>query len=370
MGDIEKRNENLPQNTAGNDNAALPAKLRDSISGALSKITDKKTSVALASLVRHVEFASDVKAHLSRETILRAYIPKHLEEAWKAGDLKFMVKKDTGEQLGALVGKDSILNKGFVRIEEGYMPDPNLLHSLSGVAMQQQLAHMAAVLDDVRSRVIALQEAQDQRLLGKLRGMRAQLIQMRDATDPENRRGLALNAITVLNATRGEITQRLIGEMRKIPVAPENLIAALAKAFFSKDFRPNLVEGYDKIQELFGYYLAATQMLAYSYAFLDEERSYAAVFVPEPELMDKKALDKLIRAEIVVGDHDALWYKEPEEFLGRIKREAKRLFKADGDYIEVEFTGAQLLEALEDGRQEIEEQREEEGQTGSLRKGR
>ena len=53
MGEIEKRSENLPQNTSGNDNAALPAKLRDSISGTLSKITGKKgvrgTGVAYAS---------------------------------------------------------------------------------------------------------------------------------------------------------------------------------------------------------------------------------------------------------------------------------------------------------------------------------
>ena len=71
MGEIEKRSENLPQNTSGNDNAALPAKLRDSISGTLSKVTGEKASVALASLMRHVEFASDVKAHISRDTILR-----------------------------------------------------------------------------------------------------------------------------------------------------------------------------------------------------------------------------------------------------------------------------------------------------------
>lgn len=359
MGEIEKRSENLPQNTSGNDNAALPAKLRDSISGTLSKITGEKASVALASLMRHVEFASDVKAHISRDTILRAYVPKHLEEAWKAGDLKFMVKKDTGEQLGALVGNDSIMNKGFVRIEEGYMPDPNLLHSLSGVAMQQQLAHMAAVLDDVRSRVIVLQETQDHSLLGELRGMCQQLIQMRDATDPENRRQLANNAITVINTTRGKITQRLIDEMKNIPVAPDHLLGALWKAFISKDFKPKLVEGYDKIQELFSYYLAATQMLAYAYAFLDEEKSYAAVFAPDPELMDKAALDKLARAEIIVGDHDVLWYKTPEAFLGRIQRESKRLFAANDSFIEMEFTGAQLLEVLDDGRQGSEKDEEE-----------
>jgi len=363
MGDIEKRNENLPQNTSGNDNAALPAKLRDSVSGTLSKITDEKTSVVLASLLRHVEFAADFKAHLNRDTVLFAHVPKHLKEAYDAGELKFMVKKDTGEELGALIGDDSIMNKGFVRIEKGYMPDPGLLHGLSGIAMQQQLAHMAAVLDDVRSRVIVLQETQDHSLLGELRGMGQQLIQMRDAVDPENRRQLANNAITMLNNTRGKITQRLIDEMRNIPVAPEKLLAALWKAFISKDFKPKLVEGYDKIQELFGYYLAATQMLAYAYAFLDEEKSYAAVFVPDPELMDKAALGKLIRAEIIVGENDAMWYKTPEAFLGRIEHEAKRMFEAHNDYIEIEFTGAQLLEVLDNGRQETKTDEEESTET-------
>ena len=345
MSEIIKRSEQQVGKPLGLNEKCLPVTVRDKITSALSKMTEDKASTTLASLLRSVETGSSVANTINRDLVYLARIPKNLEGGVRSGELGFMQKADTGEMLGAIVGPDH-LNRGFVRIEEGYMPSPDLLHSLSNLAMQQQLAHMAEVIDDVRSRVIVLQETYDKALYGELRGMHQQLIQMRDTQDPATRKSLATGAITSINKTRGRIEQRLIDELAKLPEAPATMLRALLKTFLTKGFKADLCDGYDKIQELFSYYLTASQLLAYIYAFLDEPAAYDDVFVPSPELLDNPNIRKLTLAEVCVGSIEDAWYKQPQEYLGRIQHESQRLFCDTRDYIEIEVTGKQLLEAL------------------------
>lgn len=345
MSEIIKRSEQQVGKPLGLNEKCLPVTVRDKITSALSKMTEDKVSTTLASLLRSVETGSSVANTINRDLVYLARIPKNLEGGVISGELGFMRKADTGEMLGAIVGPDH-LNRGFVRIEEGYMPSPDLLHSLSNLAMQQQLAHMAEVIDDVRSRVIVLQETYDKALYGELRGMHQQLIQMRDTQDPATRKSLATGAITSINKTRGRIEQRLIDELAKLPEAPATMLRALLKTFLTKGFKADLCDGYDKIQELFSYYLTASQLLAYIYAFLDEPAAYDDVFVPSPELLDNPNIRKLTLAEVCVGSIEDAWYKQPQEYLGRIQHESQRLFCDTRDYIEIEVTGKQLLEAL------------------------
>lgn len=345
MSDIIKHSEQQISQPIGGNDRCLPAAVRDKITSTLSKITEGKVATTLASLLRSVETGSSVANTINRDLVYLARIPKHLESGVRAGELGFMQKADTGEMLGAIVGPDH-LNRGFVRIEEGYMPTPELLRSLSNLAMQQQLAYMAEVINDVRSRVIVLQETYDKSLYGELRGMHQQLIQMRDTQDPTTRKSLATGAITSINNTRGKIEQRLIDELAKLPEAPATMLRALMKTLLTKGFKSDLCEGYDKIQELFSYYLTASQLLAYIYAFLDEPAAYDDVFVPSPELLDNPNIRKLSLAEVCVGSIEAAWYKHPQAYLGRIQHESQRLFCDSKDYIEIEVTGKQLLEAL------------------------
>ena len=174
MSDIIKHSEQQVSQPIGRNDKCLPAAVRDKITSTLSKMTEGKAATTLASLLRSVETGSSVANTINRDLVYLARIPKNLEGGVRAGELGFMQKADTGEMLGAIVGPDH-LNRGFVRIEEGYMPTPELLRSLSNLAMQQQLAHMAEVINDVRSRVIVLQETYDKSLYGELRGMHQRL---------------------------------------------------------------------------------------------------------------------------------------------------------------------------------------------------
>lgn len=87
-------------------------------------------------------------------------------------------------------------------------------------------------------------------------------------------------------------------------------------------------------------------LLGYAYAVVGENRAYARVFTPDSELMNNANLVKLIHAEkmFVTAPEDA-WYKNTDEYLGRLGREAQKLF-ADNSVCQIELTGTELQEVL------------------------
>ena len=351
-GDMKPRNEIIKVGPA--DDRNLPATTRDKIAKGLANINDANISKALTAIFSKAEITADAVKYIQRGTVYLAEVPKKLQADFTAGRLKFM-EKSSGEMVGEIVGLNNFGNKGHVIIKEAGMLHSDIPHDLTTIAMQQQLAQMAAVLDEVRSRVIEIQKTYDESLLGELRGMRDQLAQVQNVDDLENQRDLIKGAITQLNLTRGKITQRLIAEMHKMPDVPEATWRSIFRSLLNKDFRDNVESGYEKIQELFGYYLTSSELLAYAYALLGESRTYEDIFTPDSELLKESSLANLIRSEKVLGICEERWYSAPNMYLGRVKSEAKQIFLSKPDTIMIEVTGEQIMEAIENVEQGTEE---------------
>lgn len=209
---------------------------------------------------------------------------------------------------------------------------------------------MTEVINDVRSRVIALQESHDSDLFGSIKGMHQQLLQIKDAKNPDTRKQLTANTITVLNEVRGKAETAILNALKDIADVPDSDVSIIGKIIRDKNFLANTVEQYNRIEELFSYYLTATQLLGYAYAFLDEPQSYEDIFSPSPELIDNPNLQKLLLAENLFEETiGETWYKNPEKYLQEIKEQSHTLFLESHDTIEIEITGKELLEAIEYG---------------------
>jgi len=343
------------------DDRSLPAATRDKIAKGLENINEANISKALIAIFGQVELSADVIKYIQRGTVYLAEVPKKLQKDFIGGRLKFM-EKSTGEMVGEIVGPNNFGNRGHVIIKDAGVFHSNIPHDLTTIAMQQQLKQMAAVLDEVRSRVVELQKTYDGSLLGELRGMRDQLAQVQSIDDLENQRDLVKGAITQLNLTRGKITDRLIEEMKKIPEVPRSGLSRLIKTITHEGFRERVVSGYEKTQELFGYYLTASELLAYAYALLGESGTYENIFSPDGELLMDSSLENLKQSEKILGICDERWYSSPNKYLGRIKREAQKVFLSKPESITIEITGDQIMEAIESVGSEKER---ENGKTGS-----
>ena len=324
----------------------LPMKLKESITSALANITEEKALNLISQSLEGDAIRKKAEAIINKETIYVAKIPRKLDGAFDAGLLDFMTDSKTGENLGILVnGKNRI--QGHVNIEQ-MSKSVDMASNIATLAVQQQMAQMTEVINDVRERVIALQEGHDQDLFGSIIGMHQQMAQMSDAKNEEVRKGLAINAITELNKVRGQLQSTIIKALKDMPILPQGDIKIAWEIAKDKTYLERATEAYDRIEELVSYYLAATQLLGYAYAFLGEESSYEDVFCPCPELLDDELLNKLVNAEaIYVEDIEDAWYKNPEQYMLQIKDASQRLFShKENDVIELEISGQKLLEAL------------------------
>ena len=352
ISDKQPRNEIIKAGQA--DDRNLPATTRDKIVKGLTAINGANICRTLTTIFSKAEITADSVKYIQRGTVYLAEVPKKLQKDFSEGKLRFM-EKSSGELVGEIVGPNNFGNKGHAIIKDAGILHSDIPHDLTTIAMQQQLAQMAAVLDEVRSRVIELQKTYDESLLGELRGMRDQLAQVQNVDDLENQRDLIKGAVTQLNLTRGKITQRLIAEMQKIPDVPEATWRSIFRSLFNKDFKDDVESGYEKIQELFGYYLAASELLAYAYALLGESRTYEDIFTPDSELFMNSGLANLKRSEKVLGISKERWYSAPSKYLGRVKTQAQRIFLSIPDTIMIEVTGEQIMEAIENVNQGTEE---------------
>lgn len=340
----------IPSGSA--DDRSLPATTRDKITKGLSNINNANISKALTTVFQQADLGADFARYIQRGKVYLAEIPRKLQSEFDEGKVKFMTIKDTGEQVSELVGPNNFGTRSHMIIKDADIVHSNIPHDLATIAMQQQLAQMAAVLDEVRSRLIEMQQTYDASLLGELRGMRDLLAQVQTVKDLETQHDLIKGAIVDLNKTRGKITERLIDEMKKMPEVPDSAFKRVFRTFWKEGYRDNVVSGYEKIQELFGYYLAASQLLAYAYALIGEEQVYETIFTPDSELGNKQFLHNLINSEGIIGIEGERWYSNPQRYLGYVLEEAKRLFVQKSDVIAIELTGEQLLEAVENVRAE------------------
>lgn len=329
------------------DTKSLPAAFKEKILNALSDIKEEKLLEFLSTSFNFEEIRQDVFKVIHRETIYIARIPKKFDAERNQGILDFMIDSKTGENLGVLVSKKHKI-RGFVQIEEIVKTD--IAENISNIAMHQKLALITEVINDVRSRVIALQEGHDSDLFGSIKGMHQQLLQIKDARNPDTRKQLTANAITVLNEVRGKAEAAIINELKNISDMPHTDIGIMGKILRDKNFLSDTIMRYDRIEELFSYYLTATQLLGYAYAFLDEPQSYEDIFAPNQELIANPNLHKLFLIENLYEEAiGETWYKNPERFLLEIKEKSHSLFQEDSDTIEIEITGKELLEVIENG---------------------
>ncbi|MCI8466268.1 MAG: hypothetical protein HFI63_10540 [Lachnospiraceae bacterium] len=188
------------------DTKSLPIALKEKITIALSGIADEKMLAFLSTSFNSEEIRQDAMRIIRKEATYIARIPKKLDAVMNQGLLDFMTDSKIGENLGVLVDQKH-KSRGFVQIEKSVRPD--MVENITNIAVQQQLIHMTEVINDVRSRVIALQESHDSNLFGSIKGMHQQLLQIKDAKDPNTRKQLTAHAITALNEVRGKIIQLL-----------------------------------------------------------------------------------------------------------------------------------------------------------------
>lgn len=297
-------------------------------------------------------------------------IPEKHQKAVNEGKLRFMCDAASGLPNGQLIDEEGKIRGKITLRKAASKPDVSSEEKrfqyqveavkrhhnavigqfnqlkLQNMAIMQQLMQITETVNDIRTRVIALQDAHDDDLIGGMMGIKEELLQIRDTRQLELQRPLLANAIHDLNRDRGRIQQALLRALNEMPDVPRTGFILFCKLATKDSYASEIEENFSRAQRLFSLYLTATMLLGYAYAFAGEERAYGDVFMPSPELMNHPGLTKLVRAERIFAElPEDTWYKQPDQYLGRIGRKAQQMI-TNNDEIQLYLTGEELEEVL------------------------
>lgn len=340
------------------------------ISNNISKIFRHSLRDIFSGSKAHNAFSPDFINGIEADAVYTLSAPAHLEDACKRGDLHWVISKQSKQPTGQLADREGrfrgvgVLKKaetitntdpmmatvvsGIDQLKEQNRVVINQLNQikLQNAAIMQQLMQITEIVSDIRSRVIVLQKLHDTDLTGGIIGVRDLLLQIKDPNDLSFQKSVLASAVNDLNRDRGRIQQELIGLLEDMPAIPRTGFGRVWKIARDDEFCTKVTEKHHRIQWLFSLYLTATMLLGYAYAVAGEDRAYGRVFMPDAELMDNVNLSKLIHAEKMFDTvpEDA-WYKNTDEYLGRLGSEAQKLF-ADDSACQLQLTGSELQEVL------------------------
>lgn len=328
------------------------------------------------------DFYSNFPKQIEPDALYTLSVPSHLEKTYNRGEVHWVISRKNKQPTGQLADRHGkfrgtgimekaaqnadpttdaiaagvdILNKqneimigqlNQIKLQNEIMIGQLNQIKLQNAAIMQQLMQITEIVSDIRSRVIALQKLHDTDLTGGIIGVRDLLLQIKDANDLSFQKAVLASAVNDLNRDRGRIQQELIGLLEDMPAIPRTEIGRVWKIARDNEFCTKVTEKHHRIQWLFSLYLTATMLLGYAYAVAGEDRAYGRVFMPDAELMNNVNLSKLIHAEKMFDTmpEDA-WYKNTDEYLGRLGREAQKLFADEGVY-QLQLTGSELEEVL------------------------
>lgn len=314
-------------------------------------------------------FSSNYASGIDSNALYTISAPAHLADAYNRGNLHWVIGKKNGLPTGQLADKQGkFRGVGILKKATPHNTDTSpsvvsknrkqtnaqhkiIVHQLNqiklqNVAIMQRLMQITEIVSDIRSRVISLQKLHDTDLVGGIVGTRDLLLQIKDPNDLAFQKSVLASAINDLNRDRGKIQQELISLLEEMPSIPPSGIGRFFKIMRDSEFCSNVAEKHHRIQWLFSLYLTATTLLGYAYAVVGENRAYARVFTPAPELMNNANLVKLVNAEkmFVTAPEDA-WYKNTDEYLGKLGKATHKVF-AENSARQIKLTGVELQEVL------------------------
>lgn len=290
-------------------------------------------------------------------------VPLEHQAELAAGALEMMKGKENGKTWATLVrklanGKNEIVCN--CPIVEQKMIKGNPLQSMTdayqNLYMQQKLAELSEQVKQVYDVCLRIEQGQTDDRIGKLESGREDVVRamMREPGTQRNQE-LAL-ARSKISEAQHQIGENFKSRLNAYAGIPKSRAMRIINEVMSlkTDYMAQKDAEFEKLQDYFEFYLKATQLLAASYAAVGDNEQAEHVYRSAIEFLQKLDFSKLqtlryIHPEEQIRDtfcYHATEYVESEKVI--CLDEAKQY-----DYITLSVTGDELLEVLNNGREEI-----------------
>lgn len=331
----------------------------------LTVLDKAKANGIIGEIVQSAQVVRNMAAVVSPESVYVLNIPKDIKKGLDSGEYWFTKKVDTGEMLTS-VSREKDGRKQFFKnltADERSLVDESALQNLSdgiyNIAIQQQMAAIAEELENIHEAVGRIESGQKDDRFGEITGAEYNLRLALSASDRDRQISLTTAAIQTLSIGAGKIEKTLsrkVGDFEPIPEKDRSIYWKMIKS--PQNYKDKKDREFDEVQDYFDFYEKAQQLLAVASLMIDEPEAMLEVFKSFEEYLGSLDLTNLktIRNLYPELDLSEEWFERPRLHVASIKELYLEFADKQYDYISFEVSGAQLLEAVNDDKDEESEE--------------
>ncbi|WP_194611064.1 hypothetical protein [Clostridium vitabionis] len=310
----------------------------------------------LARLTQYVNIG-DALAHVERQMKYVVQIPLKDQEAFNAGELFLNQNTKTGVLWPTLYKTAENGKRQFVDnlpIKEEALVKGNPFDAIAmgyhNIYMQEQMNELSEMINRTYKAVERIERGQMDDRIGELKAGRDQIL-LALKLDPERRSMEIAEGRSHILSAQKKLLQTFKSRVEGFTPIPKD-----ERDRFWLEFRHGgILQEKDKefsdIQEYYGFYLEATQLLAASYAIYGDMDEAEKVFEIAKTEMSEIRFDSIKTIDYIHKQTQELFYNCPEEYI-EAEKDVCMADAKDYDVIDVEVTGQKLLEVFGNVRKE------------------
>lgn len=287
-------------------------------------------------------------------------VPTEFQLGLDAGVYSVMESTRTGKQWATLVrtlddGKKEIVCNLPIKPETVVQGNPmhDISMNMQMMALQQQIASLTELVQDVCDTVKRIEQGQTDDRIGLLLAGKEGVEQAMLIQDTALRKAKLASAQQTLLEARGQIAATLRTKVNEFPVIPKSPVGRFGLELARSGSLARRDEAFDAIQLYYQLYLTATRLLADSYLYCNEHAAARKAYTDAATFLGRLDFTRVL----------TLRYMHPEDdFSDTICERAVEYLEAERisslelarpcDYIEMTVSGEQIIEAIGGGEYE------------------
>lgn len=304
---------------------------------------------------------TDIIAEIKAGTQYVVQIPAQFQEAYESGEMFIMENMKTGKMWPSLMkiaenGKHQVVTPLPIAEQAIFQGNPiqELANSHHNMLMQQQVAHLAEMLQDTYKVVKQIKQGQMDDRVGLLDAGRNGLILAMSLPEGDARNRQIESSRQNLFVGQSQIFTALGSSVKAFqPISKYGPVRFMREMGHCGYLAEKSME-VQEMQDMYDQYLVATKLLAASYVMTGNTQTAEETF----RLSEKIIRDiDFSKVETISYQHKGLtdmFYTAPTGFIAAERdeclEEAKRY-----DYVALEVSGEELLEVLGIGEETVQE---------------
>lgn len=288
-------------------------------------------------------------------------IPVKYQKQFEAGEYFINKNSKTGIEWPTLMkkaenGRNQFVDNLPIKREEFIQGNPfqDMCNSYNNIIMEQQIARIAEKVEETFEVVRMIEKGQQDDRAALIETGRKQILLAMTVHNEGRKKYLIDTGLDNLMLGQEQIGKALKLRVESFKALPDGRLPM----FFTTVSTPGYLDKKDKeveaIQDCYSMYIEATKMIAATLTYEGEMDAVQQVF--NDSTVQLKAIDfskvKTIERAHKDADLSDWFFNRPAEYVEAEKQPCLEMTKSI-DYLQIEVSGEDLLEAIENGKQDI-----------------